>query len=71
LIVNDDPEREKGLIIKFLYCQLLLTASDKNSYAVLRIKISSGTHTLENKINCKRKTKILSLKIDTLLRLLN
>jgi len=50
---------------------LPIAASDKNGYAVLCIKISSGAHTLENNINCKRKMKILSLKIDTLLRLLN
>jgi len=50
---------------------LPIVASDKNGYAILCIKISSGAHTLENNINCKRKMKILSLKIDTLLRLLN
>jgi FkbM family methyltransferase len=50
---------------------LPIAAPDKNGYAILCIKISSGAHTLENNINCKRKMKILSLKIDTLLRLLN
>jgi len=50
---------------------LPIAASDKNGHAVLCIKISSGAHTLENKINCKKKIRILSLKIDTLLRLLN
>jgi hypothetical protein len=34
---------------------LPIAASDKNGYAILCIKIYSGAHTLENKINCKRR----------------
>jgi len=49
---------------------LPIAASDKDSYANLCIKISSGAHTLENSFNCKRKTKIITLTVDTLLKIL-
>jgi FkbM family methyltransferase len=49
---------------------LPIAASDKDGYADLCIKASSGAHTLEDSLNCKRKTKIITLTIDTLLRIL-
>jgi len=50
---------------------LPIAISDKDGYAMLCVKASSGAHTLEGEVNCKKKVGVLSLKIHTLLELLN
>jgi len=50
---------------------LPIAISDKNGYAMLCVKASSGAHTLEGEVNCKKESRVLSLNIDTLLKLLN
>jgi FkbM family methyltransferase len=49
---------------------LPIAASDKDGYADLCVRVSSGAHTLEDSLNCKRKMKIIILRVDTLLRTL-
>ena len=49
---------------------LPIAVSDKDGYANLCIRISSGASTLEDSLNCKRKTKIITLTVDTLLKIL-
>jgi len=49
---------------------LPIAASDKDGYSDLCVKISSGAHTLEDSLNCRRKVKIITLRVDTLLRIL-
>jgi len=50
---------------------LPIAASDKDGYAHLCVKSSSGAHTLEDLRNCVKTVRIITLKVDTLLRILN
>jgi len=49
---------------------LPIAASDKDGYAYLCIKPSSGAHTLEDSISCRKRTRVITLKVDTLLKVL-
>jgi len=50
---------------------LPIAASDKDGYAHMCVKSSSGAHTLEDLRNCVKTIKIVTLRVDTLLRILN
>jgi len=49
---------------------LPIAASDKDGYAYLCIKPSSGAHTLEDSASCRKRTRVITLKVDTLLKVL-
>ncbi len=48
-----------------------IAASDRDGYAYLCITKSSGAHSLEDLGTCAEKVKVVTLRIDTLLRILN
>jgi len=50
---------------------LPVAASDRNGYAYLYIKSHSGAHSLEDSKNYRRIAKVITMRIDTLLRILN
>uniref|UniRef100_A0A7C5YSY5 FkbM family methyltransferase n=1 Tax=Ignisphaera aggregans TaxID=334771 RepID=A0A7C5YSY5_9CREN len=50
---------------------LPVAASDKDSHAYLCVKTFSGDHTLEDSRNCKKRIKVITVRIDTLLKILN
>jgi len=50
---------------------LPIAASDKDGYASLCIKESSAEHSLEDSSNCIRKVKVITMRIDSLLKILN
>jgi len=50
---------------------LPIAASDRDGYADLCVKTLSGAHTLEDLQNCKRKVKVITLRVDTLLKILD
>jgi len=49
---------------------LPIAISDRDGYAYLCLKTSSGAHTLEDSVNCRKRVKIITLRIDTLLKVL-
>lgn len=50
---------------------LPVAASDRDGYADLYVKAPSGAHSLEDSRGARRKVKVITMKIDTLLRVLN
>mgnify|MGYP000344834382 CR=1 FL=1 len=50
---------------------LPIAASDRDGYAYLCIKRSSGAHSLEEAKSCVKRVKVIIMNIDTLLRILN
>jgi len=50
---------------------LPVAASDRDGYADLYVKACSGAHSLEDSRSARRKVKVITMKIDTLVRILN
>jgi len=79
-VIALEPEPEnysfpyKNILINNLSNKVIvlpIAASDKDSYAYLCVKSSSGAHTLEDLSNCVKTIKITTLRVDTLFRILN
>jgi len=78
-VIALEPEPEnysflyKNVLINNLSDKVIvlpIAASDRDGYACLCIKMSSGAHTLEDSVSCRKRIRVITLKVDTLLKVL-